>query len=854
MKRILFSLLAVCMAGALNAQILFSESFDGASGFATQGWTVINNDGLTPATNVAYVTDAWIIREDFITTATDSIAVSTSWYAPAGVSDDWMITPAINLTGAATLDWDAMAPDAAYADGYEVWVSTVAPTVAGMTAGTMVFTVADEATAWTSQSVNLAAFAGQTVYIGWRNNSNDEFLLFVDDIVVQLPPAVDAEMSLAAGEEYTLVPLEQVVSPIATTGTITNVGGSTVTNVTMTVNVLDGAMTNVYTATSTAVPSLTAGSNTVHTVAGYTPTVPDLYTVQLICNVNEVDPNLLNDTVTYTYIVTDSTYARDMGTVDVILGVGAGTTGTLGNNYEIFTPTTMTSVSFFIAPGAPALADTIKVSVYSLAAGIPTTMIGESGEYILTTADTVAAGVLLTLAVDNMAGNPLDLTAGTYFVGVEEYETVDNMALGQSLEINTPNTCFGSIAGGAFAPIESFGFPGPFIVRPNFACAATSATVTETACLTYLWPLDGNTYTATGQYMTTIANAAGCDSVVTLDLTISTPDVVTAPASSCTDYTWAANGTTYTMSGQYTEVLMNAGGCDSTVTLDLTIGGVDITTTTVGATISSNAGGSATYQWVDCDNGSTPIAGATNQSYTATVSGNYAVIIVDGTCNGTSACEPVCVPTASGAAETACNDYTWALDGNTYSATGMYTAVLTNAAGCDSTVTLDLTINTVDNTATTAGNTITANLAGATYVWIDCATNMPIAGETGQSFTPASAGDYAVIVSDGTCSDTSACLTSTVGLDEAVFAQGVNIFPNPSEGSFTIELLDLSTDMLAIEFVDANGRVIASETMFNVAGDLSVPMHVENVEAGVYFVRISSQNMQMVERVIIMKK
>jgi hypothetical protein len=45
-----------------------------------------------------------------------------------------------------------------------------------------------------------------------------------------------------------------------------------------------------------------------------------------------------------------------------------------------------------------------------------------------------------------------------------------------------------------------------------------------------------------------------------------------------------------------------------------------------------------TYQWIDCGNGNTPIAGETNQSYTATVNGSYAVEISNGSCSVTSDC------------------------------------------------------------------------------------------------------------------------------------------------------------------------------------------------------------------------
>ena len=63
----------------------------------------------------------------------------------------------------------------------------------------------------------------------------------------------------------------------------------------------------------------------------------------------------------------------------------------------------------------------------------------------------------------------------------------------------------------------------------------------------------------------------------------------------------------------------------------------DTTTSVNTATITANAIG-ASYQWIDCDNGNAPITGETNQSFTATQNGNYAVIVTQNGCPGISAC------------------------------------------------------------------------------------------------------------------------------------------------------------------------------------------------------------------------
>jgi hypothetical protein len=143
-----------------------------------------------------------------------------------------------------------------------------------------------------------------------------------------------------------------------------------------------------------------------------------------------------------------------------------------------------------------------------------------------------------------------------------------------------------------------------------------------TACDSLTWT-DGITYTASNNTATyTLTNAFGCDSVVTLDLTINNSSSGTDTQSACDSLTWI-DGVTYTASNNTaTYTLTSSAGCDSVVTLDLTIN-------------NSSSG-------IDL--------------------------------------------------QTACDSLTW-IDGVTYTASNnTATYILTNSAGCDSVVTLDLTI------------------------------------------------------------------------------------------------------------------------------------------------------------------
>ena len=187
---------------------------------------------------------------------------------------------------------------------------------------------------------------------------------------------------------------------------------------------------------------------------------------------------------------------------------------------------------------------------------------------------------------------------------------------------------------------------------------------------------------------------------------------------------------------------------------------------------------------------------------------------------------------------TACDSITW-IDGITYTANNnIATFTLTNTAGCDSVVTLDLTINTVDATVTTTDPAITANATGASYQWLDCGNNyVDIAGETAQTFTASANGDYAVEVTINSCTDTSQCITisSFVGIAENTMFTGVSIFPNPNQGLVNIVLGNLKE--VSIKVFNMTGQLIYHKENINA----SFHQFEFNKAPGVYIVEVSSQ-------------
>jgi hypothetical protein len=199
-KTLWAALIAVIGFGqTANSQIIFSEDFvNGIPGT----WMTIDNDGLTINANVSAqfgATSSWIGAADYDNTV-DTVAMSTSWFDPAGTADDWLISPSIALTSNNTLAWQEEAQDPNYLDTYEVRISTTTPTIGGFMANPALLTVGGASGgAWAPQTVDLqaAGYANQNVYLAWRNNSNDMFVLMIDDIVISAP-VVGAPCTIAA--------------------------------------------------------------------------------------------------------------------------------------------------------------------------------------------------------------------------------------------------------------------------------------------------------------------------------------------------------------------------------------------------------------------------------------------------------------------------------------------------------------------------------------------------------------------------------------------------------------------------------------------------------------------------------
>ena len=285
-----------------------------------------------------------------------------------------------------------------------------------------------------------------------------------------------------------------------------------------------------------------------------------------------------------------------------------------------------------------------------------------------------------------------------------------------------------------------------------------------------------NPNTSLLNFTTTITSELGHTDVQSFSLIICCDAMLTVTVTACDSFDW--DGMTYDSTGMYTNVYTDLNGCDSTVTLDLTINNSSSSTVTVAA----------------------------------------------------------------------CDSFDW--DGMTYDSTGLYTNVYTDLNGCDSTVTLDLTIHESPNDAQVIQNGDTLSVIVSTgtppysFLWN---TN-----ETTQSIIPDSSGTYWCIVTDTNgCTDwtNQYIYTSTNINDHSSF--NLLVYPNPTNGLLNIQFDMLGSKEASLLIVNILGDIVYKEYIDKTTFKYSTQFNLENYSKGIYFVKLKKEDTIITKKIII---
>jgi hypothetical protein len=310
----------------------------------------------------------------------------------------------------------------------------------------------------------------------------------------------------------------------------------------------------------------------------------------------------------------------------------------------------------------------------------------------------------------------------------------------------------------------------------------------------------------------------------------------------CISYESPSGKYIWTQSGTYSDTIPNAAGCDSFMTFNIIIDTVNTGVTQNGDTLIADAA-NAVYQWIRCSD-KTIIQGETNSSFIPQFNGRYAVVVTQNGCSDTSVCYNItgrpCTNSQSLNTVVACKSYLSPSGKTIWKNAGLYADTIPNAAGCDSIILIHLTIYKPYYDVHQDGRRLYVNQNPAYfYQWMDCNSNSIINKETNASFTAMTNGSYAIIVKDGSCIDTSSCyIISNVGVEENSHVAGLKIYPNPSSGSFTIDVKNPPGSGCKLQITDMPGRTVMSSTVTSPG----MVIKVNSLQAGIYFVRLISEN------------
>ena len=377
--------------------------------------------------------------------------------------------------------------------------------------------------------------------------------------------------------------------------------------------------------------------------------------------------------------------------------VNNGLCNTIFNLNLSVTPNSNTLLTQTICEG-----ETISVgtAVYSTTGIFDNILINENGCDSLVTLDlTVNENTSTDLTESICVGESFQLGNTTYsetgnyseiLIGENGCDSIVNLSLtvlDDSEQFITANICDGEtyeLGGQSFDTADTYNFTVNngicnTIFNLNLSVTPNSNTLlTQTICEGETISVGTAVYSTTGIFNNILISENGCDSLVTLDLTVNENTTTDLIESICEGESFQLGNNTYSETGNYSEILIRENGCDSILNLSLTV--LDNSEQFINANI--------------CDGETFELGG---QSFDS--AGTYNFTVNNGLCNTIFNLNLSVTPNSNTLlTQTICEGETISVGTAVYSTTGIFDNILINENGCDSLVTLDLTVN--ENTST----------------------------------------------------------------------------------------------------------------------------------------------------------
>ena len=396
-----------------------------------------------------------------------------------------------------------------------------------------------------------------------------------------------------------------------------------------------------------------------------------------------------------------------------------------------------------------------------------------------------------------------DLTAGSVDISIGE-------RCDQRILTATPKSCYRFVAwndGNTNNP-RTIRVTQDTTLTANFERAVYTQAISHVICEGSTYTENGFNVSEAGTYTQNLQTVNGCDSIVTLNLTVNTVESTNLTAAICEGTTYTENGFNVSEAGTHTLNLQTVNGCDSIVTLNLTVNPVESTNLTAAI-----CEGSAYTE-----NGFNVSEAGTYTQNLQTINGCDSIVTLNLTIN------PVANTTLS---VTICYGTTYTENGFNVSEAGTYTQNLQTVNGCDSIVTLNLTINPTYN------------------ITIDASINE---GETYEEngFSESEAGTYVHTLQSEFGCDSVITLNLTVNSslnDVVANAVEVSLYPNPAR-AYTMLKVEGLKEQTPVYLFDIQGRKL-KEYVLN-AAQQTLRIDASDLPKGVYTVMIGSTTKKLI--------
>ncbi|PCJ65272.1 MAG: hypothetical protein COA58_10465 [Bacteroidetes bacterium] len=357
------------------------------------------------------------------------------------------------------------------------------------------------------------------------------------------------------------------------------------------------------------------------------------------------------------------------------------------------------------------------------------------------------------------------------------------------------------------------------IIRFDLSINKTFSTLPISICEQYTSPSGTYVWGQTGVYLDTITNTVGCDSIITISLTILKNTSSTINVYECNSYTSPSGKYTWHTNFIGYDTISNSIGCDSFIQIIVTL--------------------SKSYKAISLS-GCTPfISYSGKHIYTTT--GNYKDTLVNHLgCDSILVINFTAINTSNSSfAYTACNEYTSPSGNYVWTQSGTYYDTLINANNCDSILIIDLTIEHLNDSIINNGKSLEVFQENVQYQWLDCNDeNNTIVGANMRVFQPKNDGLFSAEISSTSCIDTTNCFPFILAGISNTKTMNMVLFPNPTRGKINIQTSQKVKEVIVF---DSFGRII--KICHQTEIDLT------NLSKGVYIIQIKTDSTSYSRRI-----